>query len=65
MRAMPDTFEGLTFLPGGSAGQSIVRIEFRDGNRERQTRTITLDDALFLARALEPVREEAKRRGWV
>jgi hypothetical protein len=62
---MPDTFEGLTFLPGASADQSIVRIEFRDDNGKRQTRTLALLDAMVLARALEPVREEAKKKGWL
>ena len=61
---MPDSFEGLTFLPGASAGQSVVRIEFRDTNGKRQMRTLALPEALFLARALDPIREEAKKRGW-
>jgi len=62
---MPDTFEGLTFLPGANADQSIVRIEFREDNGQRQTRTLSFPDAIFLARALEPVRKEAGKRGWL
>jgi hypothetical protein len=62
---MFDTFDRLVFLPGDTADQSMVNIEFGDPDGHRQTRTLSLFDALALARALEPVREAAQARGWV
>jgi len=62
---MLDTFDRLVFLPGDTADQSMVNIEFGDPDGYRQTRTLSLLDAIALARALAPVRKEAQARGWV
>jgi hypothetical protein len=62
---MFDTFERLVLLSGDTADQSIVNIEFSDADGHRQTRTVSLLDAIALARALEPVRKEAQEKGWV
>jgi hypothetical protein len=62
---MADTFERVTFLPGPSADQSIVRIEFRNSDGTRQTRTIPLLEAVALARDLEKIRFEVIAKGWL
>jgi hypothetical protein len=52
---MLDTFGRLVFPPGDTAVQSLVNIEFRDADGRQQTRTLSLLDAMALARALVPV----------
>jgi hypothetical protein len=62
---MLDTLERVLFLPGDTADQCLVNVEFCDANGHRQTRTVSLLDAMALARALERVRKEAQEKGWV
>src|SRR5437762_12219730 len=62
---MLDTLERVVFLPGDTADQCLVNVEFCDANGHRQTRTVSLLDAMALARALERVRKEAQEKGWV
>ena len=59
---MLDTLERVVFLPGDTADQCLVNVELCDAHR--QTRTVSLLDALALARALERVRKEAQEKGW-
>jgi len=62
---MLDTLERVVFLPGDTADQCLVNVEFCDADGHRQTRTLSLIDAMALARALDPIRKEAQEREWV
>ena len=51
------------FLPGDTADQCLVNVEFCDANGHRQTRTVSLPDAMALRACLGASQERSTREG--
>src|SRR5205814_637398 len=60
---MLDTLERVVFLPGDTADQCLVNVEFCDANGHRQTRTVSLPDAMALRACLGASQERSTREG--